>query len=143
VQPSVSIFGALEARKYRLIFVELTLLDRDIDPDDVLPHDAPSTDIQMSAYSIVRRFTGEGQRSKRRDEPDFRITHETIGEANREAVRSEQAVRMCLRNGVHVRCRACLNSVASQSLLGSDTPTIMYTAPLKKNISTRAGYLFG
>jgi hypothetical protein len=66
VQPSVGIFGTLKALKDLLVFVELPLLNLDINPDDVLPHDAPSTDIQMSVCSVVRRLTGEGQRSKER-----------------------------------------------------------------------------
>jgi hypothetical protein len=45
VQASVGIFGALEALKNRLVFVELALLDRDVDPDDVLPYDTPCADI--------------------------------------------------------------------------------------------------
>jgi hypothetical protein len=45
VQASVGIFGTLEALKDHLVFVELALLDRDVDPDDVLPYDTPCTDI--------------------------------------------------------------------------------------------------
>lgn len=50
VQPSVCIFGPLEALEDGLVFVELALLNRNIDPDDILPHDAPSTDIQMPVF---------------------------------------------------------------------------------------------
>jgi hypothetical protein len=48
VQPSVGVLGVLEALKDRVVLVELTLLDRDVDPDDVLPHDTPRADVQMS-----------------------------------------------------------------------------------------------
>jgi hypothetical protein len=48
VQPSVGIFGALEALKDHVVLVELALLDRDVDPDDVLPHDTSRTDIQVA-----------------------------------------------------------------------------------------------
>lgn len=50
VQPSVCIFGPLEAREDGLVFVELALLNRNVDPDDILPHDAPCTNIQMSVF---------------------------------------------------------------------------------------------
>ena len=60
MQPSIGIFGALEALKDRLVFVELPLLNLNIDPDDVLPHDSPGTDIQMSACFAVMGPT-EGQ----------------------------------------------------------------------------------
>ena len=42
----------LETREDRLVLVELPLLDRDVDPDDVLPYDAARADIQMSMCSI-------------------------------------------------------------------------------------------
>lgn len=50
VQPSVGVFGALEARENRLVFVKLALLDLNVDPDDILPHDAPCADIQVSVH---------------------------------------------------------------------------------------------
>jgi hypothetical protein len=42
----------------------------------------------------------------------------------------KRAVRVFLRDGVHVRCRASLDGVALHALLGSDTPTVMYAIPL-------------
>ena len=48
MQPSVCVFGPLEARENGLVFVELAFLNSNIDPDDILPHDAPCTNIQMS-----------------------------------------------------------------------------------------------
>jgi hypothetical protein len=51
VQPSVCVFGPLEAREDGLVFVELALLNRNVDPDDILPHDAPCTNIQMSVFA--------------------------------------------------------------------------------------------
>ena len=52
VQPSVGVFSALEARENRPVFVKLALLDLNIDPDDILPHDTPGTDIQMSMFPL-------------------------------------------------------------------------------------------
>ncbi len=52
VQTPVGLLGVLEACKDRLVLVELPLLDRDVDPDDVLPHDAARADVQMSVCSI-------------------------------------------------------------------------------------------
>jgi len=48
VQPSVGVLGVLEALKDHIVLVELALLDRYVDPDDVLPHDASRTDIQVA-----------------------------------------------------------------------------------------------
>jgi hypothetical protein len=50
VQPSVGVFGALEARKDGLVFMKLALLDLNVDPDDILPHDAPRADVQVSVF---------------------------------------------------------------------------------------------
>lgn len=50
VQPSVCVFGPLEARENDLVFVELAFLNLNVDPDDILPHDAPCPYIQMSVF---------------------------------------------------------------------------------------------
>lgn len=47
----------------------------------------------------------------------------------------QRAVRMLLRDSVHVRCGACLDCITLQALLGSDTPTVMYAKPLQNHIS--------
>ena len=47
---------------------------------------------------------------------------------------SERAVRMFLRDGVHVRCRACLDGITLQALLGGDTPTVVYTIQVQNHI---------
>ena len=73
-----------------------------------------------------RNLRGEGQ-GQRKDGPNFRVAHEPIRKTDCKPVSSERAVRMFLRNGVHVRRRARLNGIALQTFLGSDTPTIMYT----------------
>jgi hypothetical protein len=45
VQPSVGIFGTLETREDRFVLVKLALLDGNVDPNDVLPYNAPRTNI--------------------------------------------------------------------------------------------------
>jgi hypothetical protein len=50
VQPSVCVFGPLEARENGLVFVKLAFLYLNVDPDDILPHDAPCPNIQMSVF---------------------------------------------------------------------------------------------
>lgn len=57
VQPSVCVFGPLETREDGLVFVELALLYLNVDPDDILPHDAPCTDIQMPISLTSQRNT--------------------------------------------------------------------------------------
>jgi hypothetical protein len=47
VQPSVGVFGALEARD---VFVKFALLDLNVDPDDILPHDASRPNIQVFVF---------------------------------------------------------------------------------------------
>jgi hypothetical protein len=47
VQATVAVLRTFEAFHDIGIFVELLLLDGHIDSDDVLPYDAPGTDIQM------------------------------------------------------------------------------------------------
>ena len=84
VQPSVCVFGPLEAREDGLVFVKLALLNRNVDPDDILPHDAPCTDIQMSVFPCQSAEpSGQNDGGQRReDRPDFRISHEPIGKSD-------------------------------------------------------------
>jgi hypothetical protein len=51
--------------------MELLLLDRHVDPNDILPYDSSSSDVQMS---------------------DFRIAHEALAQAHSSTVRSESTV---------------------------------------------------
>jgi hypothetical protein len=48
VKAAVPVLRALRARKDGLVLVELLLLDRDVDLDDVLPDDAARADVQMA-----------------------------------------------------------------------------------------------
>ena len=61
MQTPVCVLCVLETREDILVLVELPLLDPDVDPDDVLPHDAPRADIQMSVSSILVRETDGGK----------------------------------------------------------------------------------
>jgi hypothetical protein len=61
VQPSVGVFGALEAREDRLVFVKLALFDLNVDPDDILPHDAPRTNIQVSMFVLHQSAEPSGR----------------------------------------------------------------------------------
>ena len=71
VQTPVSVLGVLEAREDLLVLVELPLLDRDVDPYDVLPYDAPRADIQMPVCSICGQGDGRGgeRRFEKRADP--------------------------------------------------------------------------
>ncbi len=130
VQPSVCVFGALEAREDGLVFVELALLDGNVDPDDILPYDAPRTNIQMSVFP---RQSAEPS-GQRKDRPDFRISHEPIGKSDCEPVSSKRAVRIFLRDGVHIRRRARLDSITLQAFLVSDTPTVVHAIPTQNQV---------
>jgi hypothetical protein len=48
---------------------------------------------------------------------------------------SQRAVRVFLRDSVHVCCGACLDGITLQALLRSDTPSVMYANPLQNRIS--------
>lgn len=48
METAVTFLRTLGACKDSLILVELALGDGDVDPDDVLPDDATSTDVQMA-----------------------------------------------------------------------------------------------
>jgi hypothetical protein len=63
VQTPVGLFCVFETREDILVLVELPLLDRDVDPDDVLPYDAPRADVQM-AVCIVS-WSGVGRRGRK------------------------------------------------------------------------------
>jgi hypothetical protein len=79
VQPSVGVFGALKAREDRLVFVKLALLDLNVDPDDILPHDTPRTDIQVSVFPPLHpsangtfgKKARDGQRGRQTRLPSF------------------------------------------------------------------------
>jgi hypothetical protein len=129
VQPSIGVFGALEACEDRLVFVKLALLDLNVDPHDILPHDAPRTNIQVSVYF---HRSAEPSGRKHGNRPDFRVSHEPIGKSDRKPMSCKRAVRMLLRDGVHVRRRACLDGIALQAFLVSDPPTIVHTIPTQK-----------
>ena len=48
METTIALLGVLAALKDDLVLVERALLDGDIDPDDVLPDDTASTNVQVS-----------------------------------------------------------------------------------------------
>jgi hypothetical protein len=117
--------------------VKLALLDLDVDPDDILPHDAPRANIQVSVFPLHRSANGtflkKSTGGQRRDRPDFRVSHEPIGKSDGKSMSSKRAVRMFLPDGVHVCRLAYLDGIALQAFLVGDTPTIVHTIPTQKN----------
>lgn len=57
VEAAVAVLCPVKALEDELVLVELPLLDRDIDPDDVLPDDASRTDVQVAADGTLRQST--------------------------------------------------------------------------------------
>lgn len=47
---------------------------------------------------------------------------------------SKRAVRIFLRDGVHVRRRARFDGIALQAFLVSDTPTVVHTIPTQNHV---------
>jgi hypothetical protein len=54
VQTPVGLLCVFETREDILVLVKLPLLNRDVDPDDVLPYNAPRADVQVAVYAVVR-----------------------------------------------------------------------------------------
>ena len=48
MEAAVSVLGAVETLEDGLVLVELPLLDRDVDADDILPDNAPSADVKVA-----------------------------------------------------------------------------------------------
>ena len=69
VQPSVSRFSAVEALANDIVLVELALLDRNVDPDDILPHDAPRAYIQMTMRPRCQQDIGDDGQSSGEADP--------------------------------------------------------------------------
>ena len=49
MQPSVSLLGPFTSVEDRLVLMERPLLDRNVNPDDILPHHTSSSDVQVSS----------------------------------------------------------------------------------------------
>jgi len=52
MQPAVAIFGSLHTLYDFGRLMELSLFDRDVDSNDILPDDTPCTDVQMPSIVI-------------------------------------------------------------------------------------------
>ena len=48
VEAAVAVLSVVEALENSLVLMELAFLDRDIDPDDVLPDDTTSADVKVT-----------------------------------------------------------------------------------------------
>lgn len=48
VQATVAILGAVEALQDNIVFVELPLLDRDVNANNILPDNASGTDVKVT-----------------------------------------------------------------------------------------------
>lgn len=65
MQTAIALLGVLAALEDDLVLVELPLLDRDINLDNVLPHDATGADVQVA----VLRFSFDAVQTSRRTYP--------------------------------------------------------------------------
>jgi hypothetical protein len=61
-----------------------------------------------------------------RGSPDFRVTHESVAEANGETVRLERAIAVVLADAIHVGSVTTHDGVALLDL--GHTPPIVHTA---------------
>jgi hypothetical protein len=58
MKTSVTLFSALRALEDRRVLVKLSLCDRHIDPDNVLPGDPASTDVEVSSRERIAAVSG-------------------------------------------------------------------------------------
>ena len=123
METAVSVLGAVETLKDSLVLVELPLLNRDIDADDVLPHDATSTDVEVTWD--VRENESGAEAGMKRHSPDLRVSHEPIAETNSKPVRGKPADTVVLGDGVHVGRGSGVDRVSLHALLGRDAPAIV------------------
>ena len=86
MQSTVAVLCTLEALHDRGVLVELSLLYSHVYPDDILPDDTPSTNVQVSAgeSALIRNM----RKIYFLNLPDFRVTHETVAKANSQTVGS-------------------------------------------------------
>ena len=137
VQASVALLRAVEAGEDGLVLVELPLLDRHVNPNDVLPHDAPGTDVQvaeritsiMTAIATTRTHACGGLTVTH--SPYFGVSHEAIAETYSETVCGKRTVTVILRNRIHIRCISSTYSITLHVLLRCDAPPIMDTKSRK------------
>lgn len=69
VQPPIPLLRPLTRRNDPLVLMKLPFLDRNVNPDNILPHDAPSTDVQMPASSPLSVSAGDERKKERRTQP--------------------------------------------------------------------------
>ena len=109
MQPPIPVLRSLEAFDQVLHFVHLALLDRLIDPHNILPHHSACTDVQVS---------------------DFRVTHQTFREADCERRGLEFGVALgefgaVFRELVHPWCFGVEDGVAFRwRVVGGDAPAV-------------------
>jgi hypothetical protein len=123
MQTSIPVLRALHAREDGLVLVKLLLLDRNVDLDDVLPHNTACADVEMT--TDARSVTNMDASDVTADEPDLGVAHKAVGKPDGESVRGERAMRVVLRDRVHVRGIAGVDGVALHALLGREAPAVM------------------
>ena len=142
MEATVAVLGVVEALEDGLVLVELLLLDRHVDTDDVLPDNTSSANVQVTEGRrglSIRLGRGGGYAdicggTRNRGvvkgstySPDFRVPHEPITKSYCETVRMKSAHAMVLGDGVHVGRSASVDRVAFHALLRRDAPAIVYT----------------
>ena len=122
MQPSVALLRTLAALDDDFILVELLLFDGYIDLDDVLPDDAPSTNIQVASPSTesIAPYTEWMMHL-----PDLRVAHEPIAETDRQTVRMKGSCTVFFRDRVHVRRISSRNGVTLHIGLRCNAPSIV------------------
>jgi hypothetical protein len=135
VQSSGTFLRTFAAGKNGLVFVELALFDRHINSHDILPHNAASTNVQMSFTRVVQH-QDKGE-MVREDLPNLRVAHQTFAETNRGATGQECDSSMFIGNLVHVGGVSCLDGIALGAFLRRNTPTIVDAAQESQSVNQK------
>lgn len=131
MQASVALFSAFAALNDLICLVELPLLNRDVDPHDVLPDNTASTDIQvadvrMRSFAMEAIFNIFFQDHTLLFSPNFRVSHEPFTKTNGCTVGSQGAIAVVLGDSVHVGGLTSVDGIALHALLWGNPPAIVH-----------------
>lgn len=123
MKATVTLFGVLAAVNDDLVLVELTLLYRNVNLYDILPNNAPGTDVKMprsKELSLVH-----GTQTIDPHIPDLRVAHESIAKTDCNAMRLNGTMAVVFRDRVHVSGVCGIDSITLHPLLWCNTPSVV------------------
>ena len=122
MQASIALFSTFRAREDVFVLVELSLCDRHVDPDNVLPDDPAGANVEVPVRSVMNK---KRTRILNVNVPDLRVSHETIAQADRVPMSVKCPVCVFFGDGIHVGGISSLDGISFDSLLWCDSPAIV------------------